>query len=56
MGFFELAKSRWSVRSYKDTPTEEEKMQLTLGCPAENAKHLDLHFQYRNMADMVEEI
>ena len=30
MNFFELAKSRWSVRSYKDTPIEEEKMQLIL--------------------------
>ena len=30
MNFFELAKSRWSVRAYKDTPIEEEKMQLIL--------------------------
>ena len=30
MNFFELAKSRWSVRSYKDTPIEDEKMQLIL--------------------------
>ena len=30
MSFYELAKSRWSVRSYKDTPIEEEKMQLIL--------------------------
>ena len=30
MSFFELAKSRWSVRAYKDTPIEEEKMQLIL--------------------------
>ena len=30
MSFFELAKSRWSVRSYQETPIEEEKMQLIL--------------------------
>ena len=30
MNFFELAKSRWSVRAYKDTPIEDEKMQLIL--------------------------
>ena len=30
MRFFELAKSRYSVRAYKDTPIEEEKMQLIL--------------------------
>ena len=30
MSFFELAKSRWSVRAYKDTPIEAEKMQLIL--------------------------
>ena len=30
MSFYELAKSRWSVRAYKDTPIEEEKMQLIL--------------------------
>ena len=30
MTFFELAKSRWSVRSYKDTPIEDEKMKLIL--------------------------
>ena len=30
MTFLELAKDRWSVRSYKDTPIEEEKMQLIL--------------------------
>ena len=28
MDFFELAKSRWSVRSFKDTPIEEEKLQM----------------------------
>ena len=30
MSFLELAKSRWSVRAYKDTPIEDEKMQLIL--------------------------
>ena len=30
MDFFELAKSRYSVRSYKDTPIEEEKLQMIL--------------------------
>lgn len=30
MDFFELARSRWSVRSFKDTPIEEEKMQMIL--------------------------
>lgn len=30
MSFYELAKSRWSVRAYKDIPIEEEKMQLIL--------------------------
>lgn len=34
MTFFELAKSRWSVRSYKDTPIEEDKMQLILEAAA----------------------
>jgi hypothetical protein len=29
---------------------------LTLGYPAEDAAPLDLHYQYRDMADMVEEI
>ena len=30
MSFMEFAKSRWSVRAYKDTPIEDEKMQLIL--------------------------
>lgn len=30
MDFFELAKSRYSVRSYKDMPIEEEKLQKIL--------------------------
>ncbi len=30
MDFFELAKSRWSVRSFQDKPIEEEKMQMIL--------------------------
>ena len=42
MNFFELAKSRWSVRSYKDTPIEDEKMQLILeaGRVAPTAKNM----------------
>ena len=41
MTFFELAKSRWSVRAYKDTPIEEEKMQqiLEAGRVAPTAKN-----------------
>ena len=30
MDFFELAKSRYSVRSFKDMPIEEEKLQMIL--------------------------
>lgn len=30
MDFFELAKSRWSVRSFQNTPIEEEKLQMIL--------------------------
>ena len=41
MDFFELAKSRWSVRSFKDTPIEEEKLQqiLEAGRVAPTAKN-----------------
>ena len=30
MTFFELAKARYSVRSFKDTPIEEEKLDMIL--------------------------
>ena len=41
MNFYELAKSRWSVRSYKDTPIEDEKLQkiLEAGRVAPTAKN-----------------
>ena len=41
MHFFELAKSRWSVRSFKDTPIEDKKMQqiLEAGRVAPTAKN-----------------
>ena len=41
MDFFELAKSRWSVRSYKDTPIEDGKLQqiLEAGRVAPTAKN-----------------
>ena len=41
MTFYELAKDRWSVRSYKDIPIEDEKMQqiLEAGRVAPTAKN-----------------
>ena len=41
MTFYELAKDRWSVRSYKDTPIEDEKMAeiLEAGRVAPTAKN-----------------
>ena len=32
MDFMTLAKERYSVRDYKDTPIEEEKLQKILDC------------------------